>query len=218
MRLALIFDLSKWNVDPLNLAMMDLNRVEPRIFKLIDKGDIDPWDINLITLCDRYMHAIKSKVDLRISGNALLTAAVLLRFKSQIFDEKSGSELLLKPELAVPDIEIIPLSRKVTRKVTVFELLDALKEAFDLEKQRVGGKNIRHEVRFYAFDMSKAIEKIIDGLPDRVILQALGSVTLLALLHLAMKGVIEIEQEEWNGSIRISKVDGSGLVHGGKAG
>jgi len=197
---------------------MDLNRVEPRIFKLIDKGDIDPWDINLITLCDKYMQTIRSKVDLRISGNALLTAAVLLRFKSKIFDEKIGQDLLLKPELAVPDIEIIPLSRKVTRKVTVFELLDALKEAFELEKQRVSGKSIRHEVRFYAFDMSKAIEKIIEGLPNKITLRALGAVTLLALLHLAMKGVIEIEQEKWNGSIRINKVDGSGPVHGGKAG
>ncbi|MBR9689574.1 MAG: hypothetical protein GOV01_01595, partial [Candidatus Altiarchaeota archaeon] len=116
----------------------------------------------------------------------------------------------------VPDIEIVPVARKIERKVTVFELLDALNEAFDLEKQRANNK--RHpEIKFYAFDMSKAIEKILASLPKEVVIDALGAVTLLAILQLAMKGVIEIEQEEWNGTIRIRKLGGGGSVYGGQA-
>ena len=204
-------------MEPLNLAMLDLHKVEPRIFKLIDDGDIDPWDIDLTKLCGHYVDEIKSREDLRISGNALLTAAVLLRFKSRVFDETKEKEETIKLELAVPDIEIIPVSRRVERKVTVFELLDALKEAFELEQRRVTGKKIRPSIRFYAMNISETIEKLLAGLPDAVVIQALGAVTLLALLHLAMKGVIEIDQENWNGIIRIRKMGGSGPVHGGQA-
>ena len=197
--------------------MLDLHKVEPRIFRLIDDGDIDPWDIDIVRLCDHYVGEIRAREDLRISGNALLTAAVLLRFKSKVFDDVREKEETPKLELAVPDVSIIPVSRRKERKVTVFELLDALKEAFDLEKRRADGKKIRPSIRFYAFNVSEAIEKILSDLPETVVLQALGSVTLLAILHLAMKGVIEIEQEEWNGAIRVRKLGGSGSVHGREA-
>jgi len=205
-------------VDPINLAMMDLHKVEPRIFKLIDGGEVDPWDIDIITLCDKYVSEIKVKDDLRISGNALLTAAVLLRIKSKVFDEKKETPITEKPELEVPDIQIVPVSRKIKRKVTVVELLEALKEAFDLEKQRVENKKSRPEIKFYAFDMSEAIEKVLASLPNKIIIKSLGAITLLALLHLAMKGVIEIEQDEWNGAIRVAKLGGGSPVYGGQAG
>ena len=203
-------------MDPINLAMLDLHKVEPRIFKLIDGGELDPWDIDIVHLCDVYVAEIKTQQDLRISGNALLTAAVLLRFKSRIFDEKEETLPTQKEELAVPDIEIIPVARKIERKVTVFELLDALKEAFELERQRAAGRKAP-DIKFYAFDMSKALEKILASLPDEVVIEALGAVTLLAFLHLAMKGVIEIEQENWNESIRVRKLGGSSSIYGGKA-
>lgn len=198
------------------MAMLDLHKVEPRIFKLIDGGELDPWDIDIVHLCNTYMTEIKTKQDLRISGNALLTAAVLLRFKSRIFDEKVETLPTVKPELAVPDIEIIPIARKIERKVTVFELLDALTEAFDLERQRTAGQKAPN-IKFYAFDMSKALEKVLASLPDEVIIEALGAVTLLAFLHLAMKGVVEIEQEKWNGSIRVRKLGGGSSIYGGEA-
>ena len=204
-------------MDALSLAMQDLNKVEPRIFKLIDKGELDPWDIDITLLCDQYLKEIKARRDLRISGNALLTAAVLLRLKSKIFEEREESEPTEKPELPVPDIQIIPVSRRVERKVTVFELLDALKEAFELEKQRISRASERPTVKFYTFDISKAIEKIIAALPDEVVIERLGAITLLALLHLASKGAILIEQEEWNGAIRVKKVGGSGIIYGRKA-
>lgn len=197
--------------------MLDLHKVEPRIFKLIDDGEIDPWDLDLVKLCNCYVEEIRTREDLRISGNALLTAAVLLRLKSKVFDEVPRKDETPKLELAVPDVEIIPVSRKVERKVTVFELIDALKEAFELEKRRVTGKKVRPSIRFYALNISETIEKLLADLPDDVVIQALGSVTLLAMLHLAMKGVIEIDQETWNGTIRVRKMGGGGALHGGQA-
>lgn len=205
-------------MDPLNLAMMDLNKVEPRIFRMIDGGEIDPWDVDIVKLCEMYMGEIKSRKDLRISGNALLTAAVLLRFKSGIFDDVPPATEDLRPELPLPDIEIIPISRTVERKVTVFELLDALKDAFDVEQQRILVNKSRPEIKFYAFDMSGAIERILGELPDFVLIDSLGAITLLVILHLADRGVVDIEQSEWNGAIGVRKLGGSGLVYGRQAG
>ncbi len=205
-------------MDALSLAMQDLHSVEPRIFRLIDRGELDPWDLDLVRLCDEYLKEIRQKRDLRISGNALLTAAVLLRFKSRVFEERDAREVAEKEPLAVPDIEIIPVSRRVERKVTVFELLDALKEAFELEKQRISRSSERPEVRFYAFDISKSIERVLAALPDEVVIERLGAITFLALLHLASKGAVLLEQEEWNGAIRVKKLGGSGIVYGREAG
>ena len=198
-------------MDVIDIALRDLNRIEPRIFRMIEKGEIDPWDIDLVKLCSLYIREIKG-ADLRISGNALLTAAVLLKMKAEYFDEKEEREEV-EIELEVPDIEIIPIYRKVERKVTVFELVQALKEAFELEKSRIRARKLKPKFEFVAKDISRVMEKLLAELPDEIVIEALGALTLFALLHLANRGAIEIEQEEWNGAIRVRKVGGSGLVH-----
>ena len=201
-------------MDLLAIALQDLHEIEPRIVKMIERGDIDPWDIDLVKLCRLYIKEIK-KSDLRISGNALLTAAVLLKMKSEIFDEKEEEEEI-EIEFEIPDIEIIPIYRKVERKVTVFELLEALREAFELERRKIRARSFKPRFHFVAIDISEVIERLLAELPDEVVIEALGALTLLALLHLANKGAIEIEQEEWNGAIRVRKVGGSSVVYSRK--
>ena len=202
-------------MDPLKLALIDLNRMEPRIFNLIEEGEIDPWDIDIVKLCSLYLREIRNGADLRISGNALLTAAVLLKMKSEIFDEREEREDI-EIVLEAPDIEIIPISRKVDRKVTVFELIEALREAFELERRKIRSRAIKPDIKFYVMDITRVMERLLQELPEEVTVEAVGAITFLALLHLAMKGAIEIEQEEWNGTIRIRKLGGSSLVHSGK--
>ena len=203
-------------MDALELALQDLNRIEPRIVRLIEKGELDPWDIDLVKLCNLYIEELKNR-DLRISGNALLTAAVLLKLKSEYFDEKEEKdEEEIAIALEVPDIEIIPVYRKVERKVTVLELVEALKDAFELEKSRIRAKTYKPRFHFLAYDITKVMEKLIQELPDEIVIEALGALTLFALLHLANKGAIEIEQEEWNSAIRVRKVGGSSTVYSGQ--
>ncbi len=201
-------------MDVLQLALQDLNRIEPRIVRLMERGEIDPWDVDIVRLCDLYVQELKSR-DLRISGNALLTAAVLLKMKSDLFEEKEEKEEI-EVEIEVPDVEIIPVYRKVERKVTVFELLDALRDAFELEKSRIRAKSFQPRFEFVAMDISKLVERLLTELPDEVVIEALGALTLFAVLHLANKGAIEIEQEEWNGAIRIRKLGGSSPVYSGQ--
>jgi len=198
-------------VDLLAIALQDLNRIEPRLVRMIERGDVDPWDIDLVKLCHLYIKEIRKR-ELRISGNALLTAAVLLKMKSEIFDEKEEKEEI-EIKIEAPDIEIIPIYRKVERKVTVFELLSALQDAFELEKSRIRARSFRPEFHFVAIDISRVMEKLFAELPDEVVIEAVGPLTLFALLHLAEKGAIEIEQEEWNGTLRVRKLGGGSIVY-----
>ena len=204
-------------MDPLELALQDLHKVEPRIVDLISAGEIDPWDVDLLRLCDLYIGEIKKKSDLRISGNAILTAAVLLRLKSSIFDEPR--DVPMKEAgmiLGVPEIEIVPLSRRVERKITVVELLDALNSAFQLEKGRVLANKARPDIKFYAVDLSKFMEKLLMELPESIVIEAMGPLILFSLLELANREVIEVEQEDWNGTIRVRKLGGGRIIHGGQ--
>ncbi|MCA9799668.1 MAG: segregation/condensation protein A [Cyanobacteria bacterium HKST-UBA04] len=58
------------------------------LYDLARSGQIDPWDVDIVKLTDSYLAAVKDMEaqllasDLKRTGKVLLTAAVLLRFKS----------------------------------------------------------------------------------------------------------------------------------------
>ncbi|MFC6767936.1 segregation and condensation protein A [Natrinema soli] len=75
----------------------DEETVEPveLLVQLAKDGDIDPWDIDIVAVTDKFLEAI-DEVDLRTSGRALFYASVLLRMKSdELFatDEPDEEEL-----------------------------------------------------------------------------------------------------------------------------
>lgn len=57
--------------------------VEPveLLVQLAEKGEIDPWDIDIVEVTDKFLDAL-DEGDLRASGRALFYASVLLRMKS----------------------------------------------------------------------------------------------------------------------------------------
>ncbi|WP_226040672.1 ScpA family protein [Natrinema sp. DC36] len=75
----------------------DEETVEPveLLVQLAKDGEIDPWDIDIVAVTDKFLEAI-DEVDLRTSGRALFYASVLLRMKSdELFatDEPDEEEL-----------------------------------------------------------------------------------------------------------------------------
>lgn len=75
----------------------DDDDVEPveLLVQLAKDGDIDPWDIDIVAVTDKFLEAIDD-VDLRTSGRALFYASVLLRMKSdELFavDDPDDGEL-----------------------------------------------------------------------------------------------------------------------------
>ncbi|QGA83447.1 ScpA family protein [Halomicrobium sp. LC1Hm] len=61
----------------------DESEVEPVevLVQLADAGEIDPWDIDVVRVTDKFLEVI-DEADLRTSGRALFYASVLIRMKS----------------------------------------------------------------------------------------------------------------------------------------
>lgn len=135
------------------------------ILDLIKTEQMDPWDIDISLLSHKYLKMLKKlkNLDFRISGKIVLAAAILLRIKSNRlvgediteldrllagqdmeglqedfyeeleneFEAGQGSMVFDKP-LLTPRT---PQPRK--RKVSVYDLMDALQKALEVKKRRV---------------------------------------------------------------------------------
>jgi segregation and condensation protein A len=139
------------------------------IYDLIQSEQLDPWDIDLSILTQKYMEKIRELEDANffISSKILLAAAILLRIKSELLLKyyiKSLDEILFgaeekkeKPSINInlDDVNELmprtPLPRM--RKVTLNELMSALNRAIMTEHRRIKREiYMKHAVtRFDAF-------------------------------------------------------------------
>jgi len=221
----------------------------------------NPWDVDITFLSDKFIETIKElkRMDFRISGKIVLAAAILLRIKSVYlisndiagFDrllENQEKEMLDDDETDDTDYELIekrrlmnetldkfgivprtPLPRK--RKVSVYDLIDALQKAMDVKNRKVSRIiNDRQDDRLkklltHDIDITLIIQdlyaKIMDIygsynneipfaqlLPQKDALNNKDKVlTLLPLLHLETKHKIMINQDDSFGPIRIKLMD-----------
>ncbi len=71
---------------------MEINREEKHPFdivlKLMINGEIDPWNVDIVELADKYLQEIKRMniPDLRLAAKALAAAALLLKMKADALD------------------------------------------------------------------------------------------------------------------------------------
>lgn len=128
------------------------------IFDLVKSEQMNPWDIDISLLTQKYLEVIKKlkEHDLKISGKVLLAAAILLKMKSTHLIDKDISHLdaLLNPDEPLPeeDLEfsgnanqrkkekqqfaLIPRNPQPrNRKVSVHDLVNALQQAMATKKR-----------------------------------------------------------------------------------
>lgn len=123
---------------------------------LSKSGDIDPWNIDIVDVTDRFLKKLEERgqLDLWVSGRTLLYASMLLRMKSDaLVEDDDESEMdAWEPfdfQFDYPQTEEYPVlhpnvRRRSKRPVTLLELIDELKNAIDRgERRRV--RNIRRE-------------------------------------------------------------------------
>nr|WP_292370194.1 segregation/condensation protein A [Methanoregula sp. UBA64] len=127
---------------------------------LAERGEIDPWNIDIIEVTDRFLSELERcrQLNLQISGRTLFYAATLLRMKSEQLDVASDDEegdgedgdydVTEDPDFAdesrLGPIERLEreiqrrLDRKNLRKspVTLFELIIELKNLEKEERRR----------------------------------------------------------------------------------
>jgi segregation and condensation protein A len=131
---------------------------------LAERGEIDPWNINIIEVTDRFLSELKRRqqLNLQVSGRTLFYASTLLRMKSEqlevveaVEDEGEGEDLFgeefgggtgeeidfgarLGPIERLESEIQRRLDRKSMRKspITLFELITELKNIEKEERRR----------------------------------------------------------------------------------
>lgn len=223
--------------------LVDQNEISWKsiIYDLVKQEDMDPWDINVSLLAQKYIDMIKElkESDLKVSGKVLLAAAILLRIKSKRlvgedlseFDRLLSSSEVdedefydeLEQELRQGEAQGLteefelnprtPLPRK--RKVSVYDLVQALEKALEVKKRRLFNEwNAIGDARLpeRKFDITKAIMNVYDKIKFFFFHQKQKKLkfselvqskkkedkvyTFIPLLHLSNEDKVDLFQEE----------------------
>ena len=212
------------------------------IFDLVKSEQMDPWDIDISLLTQKYIEILRSlkEHDFRISGKVLLAAAILLKLKSHRLVGEELSELdrlLMGVEEGMEELgfeepghiakldeipTLIPRTPQPRqRKVSIYDLVEALERALEVKKRRLlhsipplnmeapkKKKDITEIIRevyikIRTFFVSTIKEKLTfakllpsESRDDKVH-------TFIPLLHLAQQNKIELIQDVPFGEIQI---------------
>ncbi len=150
------------------------------IYDLINTEQLDPWDINITILTDKYLIKIQEieETDFFVSSKVLLAAALLLRIKSEILLNryiKSIDEILFgRKETITKKLERIDLDEYIPeliprspmprlKKVSLKELMESLNKAIITENRRIKKEIIKkNAIRESGFSLPKGTISIRD--------------------------------------------------------
>lgn len=198
------------------------------LIELVQKNQIDPWNIDLVEIVGKYVDAVKKLkiMDLRVPANIILAAAILLRLKSNLlnFEEEQEVEVdgvaIERPNVLVEELNF-RLRLPPKRKLSLTELIEALEEAIQIKETRQNTpiKKIEIPVSFSSADIEKEMEELYRKIRKNVgkdkmttfneltRLLTFNDVLLqlfIPILFLAHQGKITILQERFFGEIIIT--------------
>ncbi|MFC1801026.1 segregation/condensation protein A [Nanoarchaeota archaeon] len=152
------------------------------LFDLVKTEQINPWDVDISFLTNKYLDIIKKmkQLDLRISGKVLLAAAYLLKLKSirllghdideldrlfartseadseeSFFSEFSDDLFNAHSKLDQEEPQLIPRTPQPRqRKISIYDLADALQKAMEVKKRKV--------IRGYPEELMEIPKKKVD--------------------------------------------------------
>ncbi|MHC1585728.1 MAG: segregation/condensation protein A [Candidatus Syntropharchaeia archaeon] len=186
---------------------------------LASKGEIDPWNIDIIEVTDKFLEKLEEmeKLDLVISGKTLLYASILLRMKSEMLFPSHEEEEKESPEEGREESEEYPIlipkiRREAKRPVTLEELIEELKKAEKVERRKKEREKRRkmqiEDIQIECVEgFEERMEKVLQMLNDKFkkvkvvsfseLTKELPVVsTYVSLLFLASRKKIWLEQEE----------------------
>jgi segregation and condensation protein A len=156
------------------------------LHELVKSENMDPWDINLTTLTQKYLTLVKKmkEHDLLISGKVILAAAILLKIKSHHFidndianldrlfnqtDEEEYTEEDLIDEFEheigkkeKQQFKLIPRNPQPrSRKVSIHDLVQALQHAMESKKRTLAKQRpVKYQMPKRGFDIMEIIHDI----------------------------------------------------------
>ena len=233
------------------------------IVQLAAKGEIDPKDVDISYVTDKFLAAIAAqpKENLRQSGKVIFHASVLLRIKAEaLLADRSYNTLtddylefsddgdfiydsdknVIARQITLQDLEKALVRRASNkqsrpRKVTLDELINALREAERIEKMRMERKP-KARIQLDGMHQINDVDDILDLAHDEDIELTIGKVeqiiagqflpgeslglldliiklgkksdwvdAFLAVLFLANSGKLTLEQNEFYGPLTIMR-------------
>ncbi len=204
---------------------------EQILYHLVELEKLNPEDVDLEKLASAFLTYLKSlrELDFHIPAKIVIICAILLRMKS--------GKLGFAEEFIVPEIEEekkkvesppvepldIPLKRQPKRKVSVAELIDALKKIIETrERKERKFSRMRDRIEISEEDVTSKIDALYDKICS-VFDELSAPITFkklvgdwnrtrivnnfVPLLHLAHQNKIDCSQDEFFGEIYISRKD-----------
>ena len=205
---------------------------EGLIRDIVTREGMDPWNIDLIVLTNKFVEAVKHlrKADLKVSGKFILAAAILLRMKAEylmprILEAESAEAAVDMSIYEHADAELephIPLPKQ--RKVTLDELIKSLRNALAVKERRTiryQEREVKMKIKLKKIDIGESIKNLFKRItiffenlkvPEIKFSQLAHSKlridiiwTFIPLIHLANQKMIKLRQEEEFGEIYVSK-------------
>ncbi|MDJ0273936.1 MAG: hypothetical protein QXO17_07605 [Nitrososphaerota archaeon] len=186
-----------------------------------------PWNVKLLPLLRQLAEVIRGlSVTLSQAGVAIYTAAVIHREKSERIDEQERERHIERPDLLVPPPIEIPLRGEVL----TLTLLDVVRELMGvLEKMSAGAQSAKFEqinvdikVDDYLVKIEEEFEEFLRELmallsraPEfpleelvRGLNRAAAVKRIILLLFAAMRGYVDVFQDELTGKVLVRAVSG----------
>ena len=201
------------------------------LLELVERNKLDPWNIDIIEIVDRYIDTVKKLkvLDLRVPANIILAAAILLRLKSNyisLHDYEETGEVAIDDGIQRPGVIVDQLNFRLRippkRKVSLSELISALDEAMKMKESHMSPAQKAEPfipIKIDNFDIEAETEKLLDIIKDNmdrssmVTFSYLSSLTsindpllelFIPLLFLAHKDKVAIVQEKFFAEIIIA--------------
>ena len=177
------------------------------LVQLAEKGDIDPWDIDIIDVTNKYLNALDKspRENLLNAGRAIFFASVLLRLKSDILLNLSNETLISsqQTENFFPEDDLLnqdgvqlDLSKLESfivrsslgkqqrkRKISLSDLIFALQQAEEEEERRALRAKMRAD-RAWTIDASELPENVLEIAHEEDLEEVAGKVEAIIQEHL----------------------------------
>ncbi|WP_456384717.1 segregation/condensation protein A [Persephonella sp.] len=187
------------------------------VLKLMINGEIDPWNVDIVELADKYLKEIQKLhiPDLRLASKALAAAALLLKMKADALDlgkeEEEGEKISRKRVFGIKRFYTIDEIAHVLKKYIAPVIEFKPKRKYTRRKPYKRKPKTIEIPLFHATleETIEALEKQFETLEGFTTLSQLNhpnkAQAFVALLFLNYEGVINIYQEEEFGEIYIEK-------------
>jgi segregation and condensation protein A len=199
------------------------------LLQLVMMGKVDPWNIDIVDLTEKYLERLREMkdLDLRISARAILAASILLRMKTEalLYSNNEEEEEKKEERVHVQVEPIVPPIRRSERYYTLDDLIEALMDALEEVERRKPKpkKKVQIEEEIFVIDdfrvdiekhvnrLYEIVKKLYEETKEMITFWELVfdpspkivARTFLYLLFLANMGKIELIQEEPFGEIYI---------------